>query len=56
MCLHEQPVRYALEGSVAVAGSLIQWLRDNLKMIDNAPQVHAITSTVQQACVVPNTH
>lgn len=50
MCWHEQPVRYALEGSVAVAGSLIQWLRDNLKMIDNAPQVHAATRTVQQVC------
>lgn len=34
---------------MAVAGSLIQWLRDNLKMIDNAPQVHATTSTVQQS-------
>ena len=30
---------YALEGSVAVTGSLVQWLRDNLKMIDSAPQV-----------------
>lgn len=29
-------VEYALEGSIFVAGSLIQWLRDELKMIDNA--------------------
>ncbi len=29
---------YALEGSIAVAGSLIQWLRDNLKLIESAPQ------------------
>ena len=29
----EKPV-YALEGSVAVAGALVQWLRDNLKLID----------------------
>lgn len=31
-------VEYALEGSVFVAGSAIQWLRDGLRMIDNAPQ------------------
>jgi glycerol kinase len=30
---------YALEGSVAMAGALIQWLRDNLGLIDEAPQV-----------------
>ncbi|CAD7926578.1 unnamed protein product [Amoebophrya sp. A25] len=30
---------YALEGSVAIAGRLIQWLRDNLKIISDAPQV-----------------
>ncbi|MBQ7197606.1 MAG: glycerol kinase GlpK [Synergistaceae bacterium] len=28
---------YALEGSIAIAGAAIQWLRDNLKMIDDAP-------------------
>lgn len=31
-------VEYALEGSIFVAGSAIQWLRDGLKIIDNAPQ------------------
>ncbi|MFD1020199.1 glycerol kinase GlpK [Thalassobacillus hwangdonensis] len=31
-------VEYALEGSIFVAGSAIQWLRDGLKMIDSAPQ------------------
>ena len=30
----DQPTVYALEGSIAVTGSLIQWLRDNLQMID----------------------
>ena len=31
-------VEYALEGSVFVAGSAVQWLRDGLRMIDNAPE------------------
>src|SRR5699024_7662967 len=31
-------VEYALEGSIFVAGSAIQWLRDGLKIIDNTPE------------------
>ncbi len=42
----QKPV-YALEGSIAVAGSLIQWLRDNLKIIDNAPAVEAMALSVE---------
>ena len=37
---------YALEGSVAVAGSLVQWLRDNLGMISTAAEVEALAATV----------
>ena len=37
----EKPV-YALEGSVAIAGALVQWLRDNLGIIDAAPDVEAL--------------
>jgi len=37
---------YALEGSVAVTGSLIQWLRDNLGLIGSAPEVEALAKTV----------
>jgi len=37
---------YALEGSIAVTGSLIQWLRDNLKLIETAPDVEALAATV----------
>jgi glycerol kinase len=33
----DQPAVYALEGSVAITGALVQWLRDNLKMIENLP-------------------
>ena len=41
------PAAYALEGSVAVAGALVQWLRDNLKMIRGADEVEALALTVE---------
>ena len=37
---------YALEGSVFIAGALIQWLRDQLNLIANAPEVEALAKTV----------
>ncbi|MFQ5546614.1 MAG: FGGY family carbohydrate kinase, partial [Acidiferrobacterales bacterium] len=33
----KQPTVYALEGSIAIAGALVQWLRDNLGIIEHAP-------------------
>lgn len=41
----EQPL-YALEGSIAVTGSLVQWLRDNLGLITSAPQVEELAASV----------
>ncbi len=41
----EEPV-YCLEGSVAIAGALVQWLRDNLGLIDSAPEVETLARTV----------
>jgi glycerol kinase len=41
----EKPV-YALEGSVAVAGSLVQWARDNLKLVESAQQLDREALTV----------
>ena len=38
---------YALEGSVFIAGALIQWLRDQLQIIDSAPEVEALAKTVE---------
>ena len=38
---------YALEGSIAVTGSLVQWLRDNLGMIKAAPQVEELARSVE---------
>ncbi|MEO6505727.1 MAG: glycerol kinase GlpK [Terrimesophilobacter sp.] len=37
---------YALEGSIAVTGALVQWLRDNLGMISSAEEIEALASTV----------
>ena len=41
----EKP-RYAIEGSVAIAGSLVQWVRDNLKMVSNAKELDELASSV----------
>ena len=41
-----EPTYYALEGSVAVTGSAIQWLRDQLQIIGAAPDVEALASSV----------
>ena len=38
---------YALEGSVFVAGALIQWLRDKLAIIKDAPEVESLANTVK---------
>ena len=45
--LGEQDAVYALEGSIAVTGSLIQWLRDNLGFINKAPEVEALACSVE---------
>jgi glycerol kinase len=37
---------YALEGAIAVTGSLVQWLRDNFGLITSAPEIEALASTV----------
>ena len=42
----DEPARYALEGSVAVTGSAIQWLRDQLQVISAAPDIEGLASSV----------
>lgn len=42
----DQPAMYALEGSVAVTGSAIQWLRDQLGIITNAAETEPLASSV----------
>ncbi len=41
-----QPAVYALEGSIAIAGALVQWLRDNLRLVDSAAEVEDLARTV----------
>ena len=43
----DQPAVYALEGSIAITGALVQWLRDNLGMIEKSPDVEALAATVE---------
>ncbi|MDO9062995.1 MAG: glycerol kinase GlpK, partial [Microbacterium sp.] len=45
--LGDEPAHYALEGSIAVTGSLVQWLRDNLGLIKSAPEVEELAKTVE---------
>jgi len=42
----DQPAVYALEGSIAITGALVQWLRDNLGMIQSSAEVEALATTV----------
>ena len=42
----EQPAVYALEGSIAITGALVQWLRDNLGMIEKSADVESLARTV----------
>ena len=44
--LGDRPAVYVLEGSIAVTGALIQWLRDRLKIIPDAPSVEALARSV----------
>ncbi|HJU80917.1 MAG TPA: glycerol kinase GlpK [Acidimicrobiia bacterium] len=45
--LEEGPLMFALEGSVAVAGSLVQWLRDNLGLIESATEIEQLAASVE---------
>ncbi|MEU5726668.1 glycerol kinase GlpK [Micromonospora sp. NPDC047738] len=42
----DQPATYALEGAIAVTGSLVQWLRDNFGLISTASEVETLARTV----------
>jgi glycerol kinase len=44
--LGDAPAHYALEGSIAVTGSLVQWLRDNIGLIQSAPEIETLAKTV----------
>lgn len=43
----EQPTQFALEGSIFIAGAAVQWLRDEMKMIQSAAESEGIATGVQ---------
>jgi glycerol kinase len=43
----KQPAHYALEGSVAITGALVQWLRDNLNLVRNSAEVETLAKQVE---------
>jgi glycerol kinase len=43
----DQPAVYALEGSIAITGALVQWLRDNLEMFAKSSEVEELAKTVE---------
>ncbi|CAN5256836.1 glycerol kinase GlpK [soil metagenome] len=45
--LGDEAPRYALEGSIAVTGSLVQWLRDNLGLISHASEIERLALSVE---------
>src|SRR5262249_17862162 len=41
-----QPAHYALEGSIAITGALVQWVRDNLGLIQKSSDIESLARTV----------
>ena len=44
----DKPAVYALEGSVAITGALVQWLRDNLEFIDKSSDIEGLAASVDR--------
>ena len=44
-----EPAVYALEGSIAITGALVQWLRDNLKMIEKSSDIELLANSVEDS-------
>jgi glycerol kinase len=45
--LKGQPANYALEGSVAITGALVQWIRDNFGLITASPEIESLARLVE---------
>jgi glycerol kinase len=45
----EKPAVYALEGSIAITGALVQWLRDNLNFFDSSDQIEYYANNVEDS-------
>ncbi len=45
--INDQRPVYCLEGSIAITGALVQWLRDNLGLISSAPEIEELAKTAE---------
>jgi glycerol kinase len=45
--MKDEPATYALEGSVAITGALVQWIRDNFGLIGSSPEIETLARTVE---------
>jgi glycerol kinase len=45
--LGDEPAIYCLEGSIAITGALVQWLRDNIGLIKSSPEIEDLAKTVE---------
>ncbi len=45
--INDQAPVYCLEGSIAISGALVQWLRDSLGLISSAPEIETLAKTVE---------
>jgi glycerol kinase len=45
----DAPAVYCLEGSIAITGALVQWLRDNLNFFESSPQVEEMAKQVEDS-------
>jgi glycerol kinase len=45
--LKDQPAHYALEGSIAITGALVQWIRDNFGLIRHSAEIEVLAKTVE---------
>ena len=45
----DQPAVYALEGSIAITGALVQWMRDNLGLIKKSADIEELAKTVEDS-------
>src|SRR5271169_6138825 len=43
----DQPAAYALEGSIAITGALVQWIRDNFGLIEKSAEIETLARTVK---------
>jgi len=45
--VEDQPIQYAIEGSVSIAGAAVQWLRDNLNIIEESSEIESLAMKVK---------